>query len=403
MQLSIIIPVYNRIDMLTHCIQSIVKSNSSEWELILIDDGSTDGSGALCDMWARKDKRIHVIHQANAGAATARNHGIRKASGTYICCIDSDDFVSSHYLDELLHVIDEKNPDVILVNAKKISQDTVAKDFDWVLNEKETSEQLKRIALGGYMGETWRKIWKKDLIQGDLFPAPLKSIGDLYATADIMRAAKTLSVLPRAYYVYNQMPHASIMLDAKAADKNYNKFLAWKHYVEVGKSAYWEEIHPAIPEFHRKQARLYALKAFKCLKNSGETAAWLPSLQKYMEAEGLPDSDMVEINKTIARDTLRSIELVIDFIHDIPTTWVFRHFKNLVKVYAMDCAGNFLTPEERQALQKSVQGLLEQKSASHMVFGHRMKYWMIRHHLQFPFTSQGKEWLTSPKDFMYNY
>ena len=110
MKVSIVIPVYNVQDYLAECIRSVLKLKT-ETEIILVDDGSTDNSGTLCDEWAGKDARIRVIHQTNGGLSAARNTGIQAATGEYILFLDSDDFIDPEETDCLLNELD---PDVEL-------------------------------------------------------------------------------------------------------------------------------------------------------------------------------------------------------------------------------------------------------------------------------------------------
>lgn len=98
--ISVIVPVYKAEKVIARCIESVIAQEYTDWELILVDDGSPDRSGEICDEYALKDKRIRVVHQENAGASAARNHGIDIARGEYICFIDSDDYVSPTYLSD---------------------------------------------------------------------------------------------------------------------------------------------------------------------------------------------------------------------------------------------------------------------------------------------------------------
>ena len=91
--ISVIIPVYNVEKYISQCLDSVCNQTYSDLEIILVDDGSTDASGEICDIYACHDKRIHVIHQENSGAAAAKNAGLRVASGEYLSFVDSDDFL----------------------------------------------------------------------------------------------------------------------------------------------------------------------------------------------------------------------------------------------------------------------------------------------------------------------
>lgn len=99
--ISVIVPVYNAEKVIARCIESVIAQEYLDWELILVDDGSPDKSGEICDEYAEKDERIRVVHQTNAGASAARNHGMDVARGEYVCFIDADDYVSSKYLSAL--------------------------------------------------------------------------------------------------------------------------------------------------------------------------------------------------------------------------------------------------------------------------------------------------------------
>lgn len=110
--ISVIVPVYNVEQYLAACIQSILQQSYAHWELILVDDGSTDGSGALCDFWQKSEKRIRVVHQKNGGLSAARNRGIREARGEYLCFVDADDWVHREYLRVLYENIRAFDADV---------------------------------------------------------------------------------------------------------------------------------------------------------------------------------------------------------------------------------------------------------------------------------------------------
>ncbi len=106
-KISVIVPVYNVERYLHRCIDSILAQTLKEFELILIDDGTPDRSGAICDEYAARDNRISVIHQANAGVSAARNAGLEVAEGTWATFIDSDDWVAPEYLETIYKAVTE--------------------------------------------------------------------------------------------------------------------------------------------------------------------------------------------------------------------------------------------------------------------------------------------------------
>ena len=96
--ISVVIPVYNVEKYLQRCVTSVTEQSYSNLDIILVDDGSVDKSGAICDDFAKKDKRIRVIHKENEGLGLTRNVGIKAATGNYICFIDSDDYIAREYI-----------------------------------------------------------------------------------------------------------------------------------------------------------------------------------------------------------------------------------------------------------------------------------------------------------------
>ena len=115
---SVIIPVYNAEKYLAQCVDSLLDQDFSDFELLLVDDGSPDGSGVLCDEYAAKDERVQVIHQANAGPTPARRRGLERARGEYICFVDADDWVKPAYFRTIKSYIDRYDPDMVLFDVE---------------------------------------------------------------------------------------------------------------------------------------------------------------------------------------------------------------------------------------------------------------------------------------------
>lgn len=118
MLISIIVPVYNAQHYLHRCIESILCQSFSDFELILINDGSSDASGSICDEFAQKDSRIQVLHQSNSGVSVARNTGIKNSKGHFICFVDADDCLESDYLQNFSPQTNSDAPDIIIQGLK---------------------------------------------------------------------------------------------------------------------------------------------------------------------------------------------------------------------------------------------------------------------------------------------
>lgn len=127
MKFSIIVPVYNSANFLPDCLAGVKNQSFDDWELIFIDDGSTDGSGKILDGYARSDDRIHVFHQENSGQFFAREKGIAMSQGEYILFLDSDDGLMPDCLEKLYEAICESKPDMIMF-AYRVSYDDGKED-----------------------------------------------------------------------------------------------------------------------------------------------------------------------------------------------------------------------------------------------------------------------------------
>ncbi|MBQ8769519.1 MAG: glycosyltransferase family 2 protein, partial [Oscillospiraceae bacterium] len=116
---SVVVPVYNVENYLKECVDSILRQSFADFELILVDDGSKDGSGAICDAYALGDARVKVIHKENGGQSTARNAGVRAAAGEYAVFLDSDDFIDTSDFFADLHSALTDNADVAVFRYYK--------------------------------------------------------------------------------------------------------------------------------------------------------------------------------------------------------------------------------------------------------------------------------------------
>ena len=116
-EISIIVPVYNTEKYITRCINSILEQTFENWELLLIDDGSRDSSGKICDIFQKKDSRIKVIHKKNEGVSIARNLGITLSKGNYITFVDSDDWIDKDYLELMYIAIKKMNVDILVTGC----------------------------------------------------------------------------------------------------------------------------------------------------------------------------------------------------------------------------------------------------------------------------------------------
>jgi len=162
---SLIIPVYNAEKTLDRCIESIQSQTFTDWEIILIDDGSQDKSADICDKYAISDTRIHVFHQKNGGVSSARNTGIRTAKGQYLMFIDSDDTIEVTFLADYIAAIQSMKADVVVGGYTLIDKNEKKSVYypspKKVFHNEIWEEICKDSKPFGYM---WNKIFKRDII-----------------------------------------------------------------------------------------------------------------------------------------------------------------------------------------------------------------------------------------------
>lgn len=117
---SLIVPVYNARDYLDTCVDSLLHQTHADIQVILVDDGSTDGSADLCDAWADKDARVMVIHRANSGVSAARNAGLDAADGDWLEFVDADDWLEEETVEELLELVHDRHAQMAIFNYRSV-------------------------------------------------------------------------------------------------------------------------------------------------------------------------------------------------------------------------------------------------------------------------------------------
>lgn len=161
-EISIIVPVYKSEQYLPKCIESILAQTFTDFELILVDDGSPDESGKLCDVYAQKDMRIRVIHQQNAGVSAARNAGLMCATGKYIMFCDSDDWVAPEWCQCLYNAMKVPNVVIAMCGYREWKGDIVTQTCN--LSKTDSTMKLSELFAKPLPGAPWNKIYNRERI-----------------------------------------------------------------------------------------------------------------------------------------------------------------------------------------------------------------------------------------------
>ena len=209
--ISIIVPIYKVEEYLCRCVDSLLKQSYEDFELILVDDGSPDNCGRICDEYAALDSRVRVVHKPNGGLSDARNAGMEIARGEYIAFVDSDDWVTENYLERLLSAMIETGADIcecgILRTGGEAHIPPIEDIAPVVFSTADAMEQL--IHDGAFHQHVWNKLYRRDVIADILFPKG-KTNEDEFWTYQIFGNAAKISKIPDVLYCYFQRP-GSIM------------------------------------------------------------------------------------------------------------------------------------------------------------------------------------------------
>ncbi|WP_455635074.1 glycosyltransferase family 2 protein [Parabacteroides sp.] len=205
--ISVVIPVYNVEKYLNKCVSSITEQTYEDLEIILVDDGSTDDSSRLCDVWKQKDKRINVVHKHNGGLSDARNVGIEIASGEYISFIDSDDFISPDYFDYLFALMAGNDADISVCQRYEVDEnDNIIKLGRKVSNRViRGNESCMKVFLTDRSIDTpaWGKLYKRNLFKDSGIRYPVGRLHeDVFTTYKLIHLCSVVVTGSKALYAY---------------------------------------------------------------------------------------------------------------------------------------------------------------------------------------------------------
>lgn len=248
--ISVIIPVYNVENYIEASIKSVIEQSYKNIEIILVNDGSTDNSGKICDSFAALDNRIKVIHKSNSGVSAARNSGIESASGDYICFIDSDDYVTADYVKHMYDVAEKYNSDITTSNQYKIWNDGKVVElfkrnapYGSVI-VKSGTETLSDMLYGKTCYATCCcKLYKKEIFKNIRFPE-YRMGEDSFTMYKCFLAADSVAHLYQPDYYYVQ--HESSAMHSVDYSKFYDYIELSDAFMRIVSKDYPELFLPAV-------------------------------------------------------------------------------------------------------------------------------------------------------------
>ncbi len=205
-EISVIVPVYNAEKYLNKCIESILSQSFNDLELILVNDGSKDSSGAICDEYVVKDERVKVIHRENAGVSSARNTGIDIACGKYIMFVDSDDYIKKDMLSEMVEYMN-KGYDLVFTEIEMTVSDGT-QIFEMEEKEYDARQLIEAFCVQSFpkinLCGPWAKLYKKNIINENkiYFNTELHNGEDTYFNLTYLQYCQSIKALNKAFYMY---------------------------------------------------------------------------------------------------------------------------------------------------------------------------------------------------------
>ncbi|MCL1845527.1 MAG: glycosyltransferase [Defluviitaleaceae bacterium] len=287
-KISVIVPIYNIEDYVEKCVESILAQTHAELEIILINDGSTDRSGEICNEFARRDKRVRVIHKENGGLSSARNAGLDAAVGEFIGFVDGDDFIAPNFFETLLLLMKEHDADVSMCSFNKVRNGVATPKLtpDPVPQIYPRLEAMRLLLLDKEIESyVWNKLYRAELFTGVRFP-----LGMIFEDVCVMY--KIFGKIDRLVYAkipnYNYVFRETSILNKANYKKN-------RDSIEIVSEIYYAAA--AVPELDRE--RCYSL------------ALWMVRSLYYSVLEGAPDFSHVESRLDLLRE---AFERQRDFI-----------------------------------------------------------------------------------------
>ena len=216
MLFSVVVPVYNVEKYIDECLQSLSNQTMRDFEIVLVDDGSTDQSGKICDAYAKTQHNTKVIHKANEGLIMARRTGIKECVGDYIIHCDSDDYLAENALEEISAVIKRNHPDMVMYGCEVVDDSHRVKekhftifDDNQIFDKRNKEELIAKVCSTGYLNSMWSKATKRELVDVDKDYSKYKSINwkeDLLQVIPLIEKSNSFIYIAKPLYYYRYNP-----------------------------------------------------------------------------------------------------------------------------------------------------------------------------------------------------
>lgn len=232
---SVLVPVYNTESFLDACISSVLNQSFADWELILVDDGSRDRSGEICDRYAKRDQRIKAFHKANEGALAARQFAFQNCTGDYLVFLDSDDALKPEALSVICDTIQQEDSDCVVYGFDRVENGTVGSRTREAAKKPYTETDKRRLYRKVFLDFSYNSLWRK-AVRTDVFAGTdyaelfgLEYGEDAVQSLEIYRKCRRVTFIPESLYCYSINRNSAMFVRAM---KKATSFLAREKTIE---------------------------------------------------------------------------------------------------------------------------------------------------------------------------
>ena len=256
-QVSIIVPVYNAEKALRRCVDSILHQEYTDFEVLLIDDGSKDDSGVICDEYAAADSRVRVVHKVNTGVSDTRNTALDLARGTWLQFLDSDDWITPDATKLLVRTAEEHDCDLVIADFYRVVGERVSRkgdiEEDGVLSREQFARHMMENPADFYYGVLWNKLYRREIVERYhiRMDADVRWCEDFLFNLEYILHGERFCALQVPLYYYVKTEGSLVTQNVSLAKTVKMKLMVFEYYNEFYKNVYEEE------DYEKKKLQIY--------------------------------------------------------------------------------------------------------------------------------------------------
>ncbi len=272
---SVIIPIYNVFDYLPQCLDSVRRQTYENIEVLLVNDGSTDGSSAVCREYVRRDSRFQLIDKANSGVSDSRNQALDRAAGKYVQFIDGDDWLTPDATETLVHAAESTGTDLVIAHFYRVAEDHVAPrghiKKDRVLTRQEFAEEMMKAPANYYYGVLWNKLYRRSILEAHRlrFDSQVNWCEDFLFNLEYIEQVRLVAVVSDPIYYYRKRENSLVTSQAtlrRAIDMKVKTFASYK------------ELYQKLDLYEEQKAKIYGY--FLSTATDGAVSPLSPKLEE---------------------------------------------------------------------------------------------------------------------------